>query len=63
MGRWLGGWVGGRTLIIKLTSAQLRYAANGAVAELGNKKLFQSQQGKYDMMEAILGHFCQIKLV
>ena len=46
-----------------LSPASLRYAANGAVAELGNKKLFQSQQGKYDMMEAILGHFYQIKLV
>ena len=27
--------MGGRTLMIKLTSAQLRYAATGAVAELG----------------------------
>ena len=27
--------MGGRTLIIKLTLAPLRYAANGVVAELG----------------------------
>ena len=34
---WVVGWVGGRTLMIKVTSAKLRYAANGTVAELGKK--------------------------
>ena len=48
MGGGLGGWVGGRTLIIKLTSAQLRYAANGAVAELG-------KNGPFWTMSHILG--------
>ena len=27
---WVGGWVGGLTLTIKLISAQLNYAAAGA---------------------------------
>ena len=40
--------MGGRTLIIKLTSAQLRYAANGAVAELG-------KNGPFWTMSHILG--------